>query len=341
MAYIHYGHPTMTYDEIKAHNRSEGAKAAAKTRAQTKLMKNYIAKFGWFGGCIWDDKLFRQLAKALKTGTDIPELVERRREHEKWRAKQQRALEKDMRLHPENYIDEPEPELTAEEQAELDAHAAEHALRSTLKTELGHEVNAARNLAAKTRDVRVTGGQAYDEYREAVERFITAHKSANRAWKAFNKVRLPEERRPLIAYHEAGHAVIGRVLGVPIRHASIEPKDLGCEGHVTRVDIGRKLTKFSETDVIWTMAGYIAERKFTGKPSDGGRGDDAFIRYHTAQYISKPKLRTARNNLRARTAELVEEHWNAIHEVALELLRVGTISGDRIDEVIDYAPLLW
>jgi hypothetical protein len=93
---------------------------------------------------------------------------------------------------------------------------AERVMRSNLKYALGTEINAARRLGFKTNNVRVTGGYAYDGYRDALDDFITVHKTTNRLWKAYDKVRMSKERRELVAYHEAGHGVIGRVVGISL-----------------------------------------------------------------------------------------------------------------------------
>jgi hypothetical protein len=67
-------------DMTTAERRSHGAKQAAKTRARNKMADTYAAKFGRVYG-VQDAKLDRQMTTALETGVDIPELVERKREH--------------------------------------------------------------------------------------------------------------------------------------------------------------------------------------------------------------------------------------------------------------------
>jgi hypothetical protein len=230
--------------------------------------------------------------------------------------------------------------VTDELDAELDAHFAERAAYYELKDALGAEMNKARLVGLATNGARVSGGYNYDRYRDALEEFVKAHKTANRAWGAYDKVRMSEERRKLVAYHEAGHAVIGRVLDIPIKHATIEPKALNCDGCVTQDPKRLPLKAFSERDVMWTFAGNLAEQKFTGEPGNGAGGDNEFIRCHS-QFLPKAKRRTVRADLKARTEKLVGKHWPEIEEVARELLRVGTVSGDRIDAIMSWAPMLW
>ena len=67
--------------------------------------------------------------------------------------------------------------------------------------------------------------KAYDRYRAALEEFVKAHKTAEPAWEAYDKVRMSKELRELVAYHEAGHAVIGRVVSIPIKRATINPRE--------------------------------------------------------------------------------------------------------------------
>lgn len=160
---------------------------------------------------------------------------------------------------------------------------AERVMRSSLKYALGSEVYAARRLGYLTRNVRVTGGFNYEQYRDALDDFITKHKAANRLWQAYGKVRMPKDRRELVAYHEAGHGVIGRVVGIPIRLVSINPKSLNADGHAVNMPQYKNRKRppgFSEADIISTFAGDIAEQKFTGKKGDGGGADNQIVRYH-------------------------------------------------------------
>ena len=226
-------------------------------------------------------------------------------------------------------------------EAARDAFYAERAAHYELKSALGAEINLARKLGNATNGARINGGYQYDEYRDALEEFIMVHKAANRAWEAYGKVRMSEDRRRLVAYHEAGHAVIGRVLDIPIKRVTINPKVLNADG-VSFTDPTRgPLKQFSPDDVIYSFAGAIAEEKFTGKPSNCSRGDDEFVRYHSRAYLPKDKRRPVRAELKAKTVELVEKHWPEIEEVARELLEVSTVSGERIDVIMDYAPMLW
>jgi hypothetical protein len=219
-------------------------------------------------------------------------------------------------------------------------HESERAAYWAVKGALGAEIIKARQLGYATNGARVTGGYNYDKYRDALDEFVEAHKAANRAWKAYGKVRVSEARRRLVAYHEAGHAVIGRVVGIPVTEVSINPKTLSADG-ITMTDPTRPpFKKFSEPDVIFTLAGPVAEERFTGKASTGAGGDNEFVRYHS-KWLPQAKRKTARGVLKARTEQLVDEHWPEITEVAHELLRVGTVSMERIDAIMDYAPMLW
>jgi hypothetical protein len=120
-----------------------------------------------------------------------------------------------------------------------------------------------------------------------------------------------------------------------LRLVSINPKDLGCDGHAVETISykNRKQTGFSEADIIYSFAGEIAEQKFTGKKGDGSGRDNAIIRAHLWD-LPERKRKAVRDDLKARTVKLVDDNWQAIVDVAKELIRVGTISGERIDVIV-------
>jgi hypothetical protein len=202
-----------------------------------------------------------------------------------------------------------------------------------LKGALGAEINLARALSYATSGARITGGYAYDKYREAIGEFIKAHKAANRAWAAYHKVNMHESYRKRVAHHEAGHAVIGRVVGIPVKLATIKPKDISSHGFVMAGKRDDDFKTFSPVDVIYSFAGVIAEEKYSGVKSLGAGGDIDFIRYHLHR-LPKAKRKTIRAELKAKTVELVDKHWKAIEDTAAFLIGGGTLAGDQIDEII-------
>jgi|ERR1700722_10954044 len=126
-------------------------------------------------------------------------------------------------------------------------------------------------------------------------------------------------------HHEAGHAVIARVLGVPVRCVEIAaaPDDLGSCIHT--------IPAAADLDIMITMAGPLAESRCTGQPVDWidwGHRDDATIRELL------PRAERSREALEIETAAMIDEHWRAIGFIADELLTIRRIDGEYLDELI-------
>jgi ATP-dependent Zn protease len=150
--------------------------------------------------------------------------------------------------------------------------------------------------------------------------------------------------RARTAYHEAGHLVIGMVLGFRCSSVSIRPDEArGSLGRVVPLEgrDGPMADTISrgkvERWVCVLYAGYAAEVRFApdahDAARDGARGDDA-----QADDSLERAGRTSdstRHLLRARTAELVEQHWAVIESVARALLRheeFDAVQAERICE---------
>jgi ATP-dependent Zn protease len=151
------------------------------------------------------------------------------------------------------------------------------------------------------------------------------------AWAAFHKVTLNKEWQKRVAFHEAGHAVIANALGVKLDHATIRPKSFATAGYVAP-EVFQKT--FSPEDIIWSFAGAIAEEKFSGERCERSDTDNWHIRYHLGMMPRREKRKLVRAELKARAIQLVEDHWEAIIDVANELLRKGTMTGERIAVIV-------
>lgn len=157
------------------------------------------------------------------------------------------------------------------------------------------------------------------------------------------------------AIHEAGHAVIGRVLGLACGGATIiaNPADLreagsaiidgqwGTYGLWDRRGRYRDIRTVVLGGILALMAGAEAERLIVGRVGVGD-GDDRrqiAMRMDSADYAggcaSEPRLRRA-------TRALVQRHRSAIEALAAVLIKKGTLSGDEVDAVVGLsaAPVL-
>lgn len=136
--------------------------------------------------------------------------------------------------------------------------------------------------------------------------------------------------REAVAYHEAGHAVVARLLHFDVDYVTL--KSIGdASGHCMITKTGwRRTPKQAELLLIITMAGQLAQAKYTGDPtSDGSYEDDN-------RHIKSLQREThrSRDELGDEAVALVKNNWAAISDVARELLSYETISGERLDIII-------
>lgn len=140
------------------------------------------------------------------------------------------------------------------------------------------------------------------------------------------------------AVHEGGHAVIGRVLGLPCGGASIE----GDHPHAS-IGHGWMLTRershareLVEAYIMASMAGAEAEHILLNYWHEGHTDemDQQHIR-RLAKTIRWPGgWRAARKRLQQRTHELIKQHRDPIRRVALALLKHHRLDGPTIDGIV-------
>lgn len=143
------------------------------------------------------------------------------------------------------------------------------------------------------------------------------------------------------AVHEAGHAVIGRVLTLPCAEATIEPdfeeqaagtSDTGdfwsCEDRWMDRGKCRDTRHAVIARVITLMAGVEAEIELLGD-SEGGDGADLMeIDKVDSEFgIDEPRLRKF-------TKMLVRRHRGLIERTAEALLAEKTLSGPDLDKLV-------
>jgi hypothetical protein len=131
------------------------------------------------------------------------------------------------------------------------------------------------------------------------------------------------------AHHEAGHAFIGRVLGLEGGSVTMvgDHDNAGC----ARFREGGTV----EERIMLMMAGWQAEREIgfdnaeneiiTGSAAD--RSEIGFI-------VLKSDYPINTERLRRKTRRLVKQHRDKISRVALALLEHGTLQADEIDALM-------
>jgi ATP-dependent Zn protease len=127
------------------------------------------------------------------------------------------------------------------------------------------------------------------------------------------------------AYHEAGHAVIGRMLGIACVYATIRPDE--SQAHTAFVGEPDPLEQ-----VLVLMAGHEAEVEFGVIAWDNGDQDDR--REIWAKLAEADLDQRCEPRLRRATRVLVRRHRNAIERVAVALLERETLLADEIDALL-------
>ncbi len=163
----------------------------------------------------------------------------------------------------------------------------------------------------------------YHEQKER-PRLFAAQQQLTRQRKAFRKL----QRQRDIAFHEAGHAVVGLSLGGNLSSATNQPAEdyLGVASMMFFDDLPR------EDRLIILAAGSAAQRKYTTGSPRGSQmsGTDAQDFY---------RLLGCRDSrvFTDRAASMVNQHWGAIGKVAREMHDTGRIGGRRIRQLLEAA----
>jgi len=154
------------------------------------------------------------------------------------------------------------------------------------------------------------------------------------------------QQRMGTAYHEAGHAVIGRVLTLPCGGAnikrnyaemtagySITPDPYACEWEWEKRGKVRGNKAIWHARIITLMAGAEAEKILLGQaPEMIGDGDDRhWIGLMLEEVASAPNWERYEARLRAITGMLVRRHRLLIRRVAKALLAKRVLSANQID----------
>ena len=152
--------------------------------------------------------------------------------------------------------------------------------------------------------------------------------------------------RKQTAYHEAGHAVIGRVLTCVCGGATIKPDyKKGTRGRAKAVaseDEWEKRGKFRtfragcHAQIMLSMAGAEAEKELFGRQSSTGDGDDRLQIARVGQEIASEGYfwESLEPRLRRMTRMLVRRHRALIERVAKALLAKTELSADELDELV-------
>jgi hypothetical protein len=147
------------------------------------------------------------------------------------------------------------------------------------------------------------------------------------------------------AFHEAGHAVVGLVLGMRFEYISIESDENDGFYGITWWDEVRFFdeeekacasAEVFEIAIRRAFAGEMAEGQ-AGCPIDeiGGSRDHMHVRMLTVGLPGTPEERTARlATLKRETRDLLVRRWEAVEVLAAALLERGRMSGADVQAAL-------
>ncbi len=162
-----------------------------------------------------------------------------------------------------------------------------------------------------------------------------------KASKAVRNKRLEE-----IAYHEAGHAVVGWKSGLKVRRVTIEPdaedRTLGhvlyarARGFRPDIRLDDRARCRAERHIVCSFAGQLAHAKFLGRRGWGMEQDDReAVGYGLYLRCTSTEAREAYLHYCFLTArDLVKTQWRGIQAVARALLQRSTLTGSEVIEVL-------
>jgi ATP-dependent Zn protease len=155
-----------------------------------------------------------------------------------------------------------------------------------------------------------------------------------------------KSERKSIAYHEAGHAVIARVLGMTCSAATIVPDYEKLEGGHVLTNVERSVDDWDargrirhvsifRARIMMLMAGRESEIEVFGKAPDAWFGDEDDLREidWTMDEANVPD-RAFLDKMRTKTRGLVRRHRDAIAQVAAALIKHRSLDARQIDEIV-------
>ena len=232
--------------------------------------------------------------------------------------------------------------------------------------EIANVCNEAALLAARAEKDTIE----YEDFEQAIDRVIAGLEKKN-------KIISPEERN-IVAYHEAGHAIVGWFLEYtdPVIKVSIVPRGLAALGYAQSLPDERYLyTKEAFMDrMAMTMGGRIAEEIVFGKISTGAQNDleritklayamvadygmserIGYVSFNLSASNDRPfagkpyseetaraidsEVRAIIDEVRVRTRQILEERRSLLEDMAQALLKREVLGPNDLKEILGPRP---
>jgi len=151
----------------------------------------------------------------------------------------------------------------------------------------------------------------------------------------------------LIAYHEAGHALMALLLGGKVKHVTIEPDnddgpDRQGDTQVLWLRSGISDKDFAKNAVQVSLAGPVAEMIYSGDPyhpglvaewaADWREAWEAAVPLHADERRRLKYLEDVSIQLYHRLKE--DDLWAALASLADNLLAHETLEGEQVEEIV-------
>lgn len=169
--------------------------------------------------------------------------------------------------------------------------------------------------------------------------------------------------KEIVAYHEAGHAIMAIILGQPVSRASIRSTTSGVGGAVFHEDKDSQFTTKEDIEerIMVLYAGRVSEDIKFGKVTTGASNDiekvssavygyvctygfselnmlnASVLREHgvSTDDVVLPIMQDVSNDLYARAYEALKREYDKVEKLAQRLLEVNVMTGSEILEFLD------
>lgn len=151
----------------------------------------------------------------------------------------------------------------------------------------------------------------------------------------------------IIAYHEAGHAIVATLLGAKVRQVTIEPDNNEGPDRQGDTQVVWRQSRMTDSEfainvVQVSLAGPVAEMIYTGDPyhpgfvaewaDDWRKAWEAAVQLHLNERKRIEYLEQVSIQLYHRLKQ--DEMWSALAALADQLLAHETLDAEQIEEIV-------